>query len=69
LGKACYQSAQNILSSRLLSENVRNRIHKTIFLPVVLYGFKPLSLTLMEEQRLRVFDNSALRRIFGPKKD
>jgi hypothetical protein len=28
-----------------------------------------LSLTLREEQRLRVFDNTLLRRIFGPKRD
>jgi hypothetical protein len=27
------------------------------------------SLTLREEQRLRVFDNRVLRRIFGPKRD
>jgi hypothetical protein len=28
-----------------------------------------LSLTLMEEYRLRVFVNRVLRRIFGPKRD
>jgi hypothetical protein len=28
-----------------------------------------LSLTLREEHRLRVFENRALRRIFGPKRD
>jgi hypothetical protein len=28
-----------------------------------------LSLTLREEQRLRVFENRVLRRIFGPKGD
>jgi hypothetical protein len=28
-----------------------------------------LSLTLREEQRLRVFENRVLRRIFGPKRD
>jgi hypothetical protein len=27
------------------------------------------SLTLREENRLRVFENSVLRRIFGPKRD
>jgi hypothetical protein len=34
---------------------------------VVLYGYKTWSLTLREEYRLRVFENRALRRIFGPK--
>jgi hypothetical protein len=37
-GNACYHSFQNLLSSRLLSKNIRNiGIYKTIILPVVLY--------------------------------
>jgi hypothetical protein len=28
-----------------------------------------LALTLNEERRLRIFENRALRRIFGPKRD
>jgi hypothetical protein len=36
---------------------------------VVLYGCETWSLTLREEQRLRVFENRVLRRIFGPKRD
>jgi hypothetical protein len=39
------------------------------FLPVVLYGCETWSLTLREERRLRVFENMALRRVFGPKRD
>jgi hypothetical protein len=46
-----------------------SRIYKTIILPVVLYGCETCSLTLREEHRLRVFENSVLRRIFGPKRD
>jgi hypothetical protein len=38
-------------------------------LPVVVYGCKTWSLTLREERRLRVFENWALRRIFGSKRD
>jgi hypothetical protein len=33
-----------------------------------LYGCEIWSLTLREEQRLRVFENRVLRRIFGPKR-
>jgi hypothetical protein len=36
---------------------------------VVLHGCEAWSLTLREEQRLRVFENRVLRRIFGPKRD
>jgi hypothetical protein len=33
---------------------------------VVLYGCETWSLTLREEHRLRVFENTGLRRILGP---
>jgi hypothetical protein len=36
---------------------------------VILYDCETWSLTLREEQRLRVFENRVLRRIFGLKKD
>jgi hypothetical protein len=34
-GNACYHSVQSLLSSRLLSRNVKVRIYKTIILPLV----------------------------------
>jgi hypothetical protein len=37
-GNTCYHSVQNLLSSHLLSRNIKINIHKTIILPVVLYG-------------------------------
>jgi hypothetical protein len=60
---------QNLLSSGLLSKNIKIRIYKTIILPVVLHGCETWSVTSSEEQRLRVFENRVLRRIFGPKRD
>ena len=36
---------------------------------VVLCGCETWSVTLREEHRLRVFENTVLRRIFGPKRD
>ena len=53
LGNACYYSVQNLLSSRLLSKNLKINI----ILPVVLYGCETWSLTLREERRFRVFEN------------
>jgi hypothetical protein len=61
LGNACYHSVQKLLSSPLLSTNVKIRIHNTIVLPVVLYGHETWSLALREEHRLRVFENRLLR--------
>jgi hypothetical protein len=36
---------------------------------VVLHGCETWSLTLREERRLRVFENTVLKRIFGHKRD
>ncbi|KAJ4434652.1 hypothetical protein ANN_23217 [Periplaneta americana] len=69
MGNACYYSVEKLLSSSLLSKNLKVRIYKTVILPVVLYGCETWTLTLREEQRLRVFENKVLRKIFGAKKD
>jgi len=68
-GNACYHSVQNLLSSSLLSKNLKIKIYRTIILPVALYGCETWSLTLREEHRLRVFENRVLRRIFGSRRD
>ena len=60
---------QTLLSSRLLSKNLKIKMYKTIILPAVLYGCETWSLTLREESRVRVFENRILRRIFEPKRD
>jgi hypothetical protein len=67
-GNDFYYSVQNVLSSRLISKNLKIKIHKTVILPPVLYGCETWSLTLEEEHRLRVYENRVLRKIFGPKK-
>ncbi|KAJ4431659.1 hypothetical protein ANN_20258 [Periplaneta americana] len=61
--------AQEVLSSSLLSKHLKVRIYKTVILPVVLYGCETWTLTLREEQRLRVFENKVSRKIFGAKRD
>ncbi|KAJ4443688.1 hypothetical protein ANN_05363 [Periplaneta americana] len=69
MGNACYYSVEKLSSSSMLSKNLKVRIYKTVILPVVLYGYETWTLTLREEQRLRVFENNVLRKIFGAKKD
>ncbi|KAJ4447973.1 hypothetical protein ANN_09983 [Periplaneta americana] len=69
VGNLCYYSVEKLLSSSLLSKDLKVRIYKTVILPVVLYGYESWTLILREEQRLRVFDNKVLRKIFGAKKD
>jgi hypothetical protein len=60
-GNAYCHSVQNLLSSRLLSKNIKIKIYRNIILPIVLYECKTWSLTLREECRLRVFENRVLR--------
>jgi hypothetical protein len=69
LGDAFYHLVQNLASSRLLSRNLKVKIHKTTILPVVSYGCETWSPTLREEHRLRVLEDRVLRGIFGPKRD
>jgi hypothetical protein len=37
-GNSCYYSVKNLLSSRLISKNLKIKVHKTVILPIVLYG-------------------------------
>ena len=65
---ARYYSLEKILSSRLLSKKLKVNTYKTIILLVELYGCETLSLTLREENRLRVFKNEVFRKIFDAKR-
>jgi hypothetical protein len=66
LSNVCYHSVQNVLSSRLLSINLKIKIYKIMILPVVLCGCEIWSRIWREEHRLK---DMVLRRIFGPKRD
>ena len=68
-GNACYHSVQNLLSSRLLSKNLKVKMYRTIIMPFVVYGCETWPLTLREERKLTVFENMVLRRIFGHRRD
>jgi hypothetical protein len=51
----------------MLSRNHNIKIYKNIIVPVVLNWYGTWSLTLRGENRMRLFENKMLRRIFGPK--
>ncbi|PNF26869.1 hypothetical protein B7P43_G16264 [Cryptotermes secundus] len=54
-GNACYHSVQNLLSSHLLSKNIKIRIYESIILPVILYGCETWcpTLRMIESRRMR----------------
>ena len=62
-------TGQQVLLERRCVSNQSTVAHRTIILPLVLYGCATWSLTVREERRLRISDNRVLRRIVGPKKD
>ena len=65
-GSACHHSVQNLLSSNLLSKNLKIKIYSAIILPVVMYGCETWSRTSREESRLMVVEN---RRMFESRRD
>jgi len=58
----CCCLVQNLLSSHLLSKNLKIKIFRTIILCIVLYWSETLSLILREEHRLRIVENKVHRR-------
>jgi hypothetical protein len=60
---------QNVLSSSFLSKNIKTMLYRIITLPVVFVWMWSLVLTLREMRGLKVFENRALRKTFGPKRD
>jgi hypothetical protein len=44
-------------------------VYKTAILPVVLHGCEAWCLTLRKKQKLTVFEDRVLKKIFGPMKD
>jgi hypothetical protein len=56
-------------SECLLYKNLKIKVYRPTVLPVVLYGCGTSSLTARNEHRLRVYENWALRRIFGPRRE
>ena len=60
---------QNLLSSRLLSKNLKIKVYRIIILSVALCRCETWSLILREERKLSMFENMVLRRIFVPRRD
>jgi hypothetical protein len=50
-------------------KELKDKIHIAIISPVALYECETWSVTVREKDRFRVFENTVLRRIFGPKRE
>ena len=54
---------------KFVIQNIKIKINRTAFMPVVCYGRETWSVTLREEHRLRVSAKWVLRKVFGSKSD
>jgi hypothetical protein len=61
IGNVCYHLVQTLLSSHLLSRNVKVKIYKTIDLLVVLNGCETWHFTLKDEHRLSLCSSLSVR--------
>jgi len=61
-GNACYHSVQNLLSSIVLSKNLKIKIYRTIIWFLFCLSVKLVS-NIREKRRLRVFENWVFRRM------
>jgi len=68
-GTAYYYTVWYPSSPHFLLRNIKIKINRTKILPIILFGFETLSLTLREEQRLMVFKKRALQKILGAKRE
>jgi hypothetical protein len=59
-GECLLPCISEFLSSHLLSGNIKIAMYKMVIALVVLCGYETWSLTLMEEHRIRIFENSVL---------
>jgi hypothetical protein len=66
---ARYHSVHNIVSSIILSKNIKIKLYRPILLTVFWYGCETWSFILRKERRLRLFESRVLRRTFVPKSD
>ena len=64
-----HKCRDNLLSSSLLSKNLKIKIYKTVILSVVLYGYETWFFAIRVEYRLKEFENGVLRKISGLKRN
>jgi hypothetical protein len=69
LGNRYYYGLRNLLQSRLLNKGTKCKIYKTLIRPVVQYGSESWTLTKADEEKLRTFESSIVRRIYGPTRE
>jgi hypothetical protein len=58
-----------LLTSKLLTRNIKLRLYSTLIRPILTYGAETGAATESELQKLLIFERKILRKIYGPVKD
>ena len=66
MGNKCFYALGKLLSSKVMSKEVKTQLYLTIIRPIVMYGSQCWTLRKTEEERLAVFERKVLRKIYGP---
>jgi hypothetical protein len=65
-GNRVYYANTKLIKTKSLKKNTKMKIYKTMVRPVVIYSSETWTLTVKDENNLRISERQILRKIFGP---
>jgi hypothetical protein len=68
-GNRAYFANLSILKRQIISRAAELQVYKTSIRPVATYGAETWTLTVTDENALRIFDRKIIHRIYGPVKE
>jgi hypothetical protein len=65
-GSRCYYEYGKLMKPRALNRNSKLKVYKSLIRPVVTYGCEAWTVTIRDDQYLKISERRMLRKIFGP---
>jgi hypothetical protein len=64
--ETAYFANLSTLKSKIISRAAKIQVYKTLIKPVATYGAETWTLTVTDENALRMFESKIIRKIYGP---